>query len=125
MDWSKIYIVIAASMGALDVLLGAFGAHKLKSFLLEANRLDTFETAVKYQMYHVLALLVVGILLPTVPTKLMMWSGVSFIVGMVLFSGSLYLLCFTTWRWLGPITPLGGLFLIAGWLMLAISFFNK
>ena len=125
MDWSRIYIVVAASIGALDVLLGAFGAHKLKSFLIEMNRLDTFETAVKYQMYHALALLFVGILIPAAPSKLMIWSGTSFLIGIVLFSGSLYLLCFTSWRWLGPITPIGGLFLIGGWILLATAFFNK
>lgn len=121
----KPFLITASLLGALCVLLGAFAAHKLKD-ILEAPLLQTFETAVKYQMYHVLALLAVGILYKDFSCKQMLWSGWFFIAGVILFSGSLYLLCFLrqqglSYKWVGPITPLGGLCFIAGWVLLAIG----
>jgi uncharacterized membrane protein YgdD (TMEM256/DUF423 family) len=118
----KGFLKTAALLGALSVMLGAFAAHSLKK-ILTADDLQIFETAVRYQFYHVFALLAVGILYATFPGKLMAWSGKLFIAGMVLFSGSLYLLCFVKYyqlplNWLGAITPFGGAAFIAGWVLL-------
>jgi len=118
----KGFLKTAALLGALSVMLGAFAAHGLKKYLT-ADSLQTFETAVRYQFYHVFALLVVGILYASFPGKLMQWAGRFFIAGMILFSGSLYLLCYVKYaqlplNWLGAITPFGGACFIAGWLLL-------
>lgn len=121
----KQFLITASFLGALSVILGAFAAHKLKD-ILEASLLQTFETAVKYQMYHALALLAVGILYKDFSSKPLIWSGWSIIAGTILFSGSLYLLCFIKHQnlsatWVGAITPFGGLLFIAGWLLLAVG----
>lgn len=121
----KKFLVIAALLGALSVALGAFAAHGLKA-VVSADVLQIFETAVKYQMYHTLALLAVGILMQQSAAKQMKWAGNLFIAGIVLFSGSLYLLCYIKHMdipatWVGAITPLGGICFIAGWLMLAVG----
>jgi uncharacterized membrane protein YgdD (TMEM256/DUF423 family) len=118
----KGFLKTAALLGALSVMLGAFAAHSLKK-ILTADDLQIFETAVRYQFYHVFALLAVGILYATFPGKLMQWAGRFFIAGIVLFSGSLYLLCYVKYaqlplNWLGAITPFGGACFIAGWLLL-------
>ncbi len=118
----KPFIKTAALLGALSVLLGAFAAHSLKQ-ILSTDELQIFETAVKYQFYHVFALLVVGILYKDFPGKSTAWAGKLFIAGIILFSGSLYLLCFVKHHamplnWLGAITPFGGAAFIAGWVML-------
>ena len=89
----KIFLRIAAILGALSVILGAFAAHGLKQ-VLSADQLQVFETAVRYQFYHVFALLAAGILYAAFPGKFMKWAGYLFIAGMILFSGSLYLLCY-------------------------------
>ena len=121
----KGFIQSSAILGALSVSLGAFAAHGLKK-ILTADELQVFETAVRYQFYHVFALLAVGILFATFPGALMKWSGYLFISGIVLFSGSLYLLCYfrhngLPYEWVGVITPFGGLAFIAGWLMLFVG----
>jgi uncharacterized membrane protein YgdD (TMEM256/DUF423 family) len=118
----KGFIKAAAVLGAFSVALGAFAAHGLKQ-LLPADNLQIFETAVRYQFYHVFALLVVGILYKEFPGKLMKSSGKLFVAGIIIFSGSLYLLCFVKYmalplNWLGAITPLGGAAFIAGWVAL-------
>jgi uncharacterized membrane protein YgdD (TMEM256/DUF423 family) len=125
----KKFLITASFLGALSVILGAFAAHQLKK-MYEPAELQTFETAVKYQMYHALALLAVGILYRDFPVKQLRWAGSLFIVGIVLFSGSLYLLCHLIFedinaKWLGAITPFGGLCFIAGWLMLALGVSKK
>jgi uncharacterized membrane protein YgdD (TMEM256/DUF423 family) len=109
-----------AILGLLAVALGAFGAHALEG-RLTAEELATFETAVRYQMYHALALVAVaGLMKRRSPgTEL---AGGAFLVGILLFSGSLYLLVLTGESWLGAVTPLGGLAYLAGWLALAWSF---
>lgn len=104
----------------LGVAAGAFGAHALKT-RLSAEMLAIFETGVRYQMYHALALLIAAWAQTRWPGALVSVSGWLFIVGIILFSGSLYLLCFTGERWLGAITPLGGLAFLAGWLCLAYA----
>lgn len=121
----KQFLITASFLGGLSVVLGAFAAHKLKD-VLSAESLQTFETAVKYQMYHALALLATGILYKDFSSRQLIWSGWSFITGTILFSGSLYLLCFLKHQgWaVKPVvyfTPFGGLCFIAGWLLLAFG----
>lgn len=118
---AKLFILISAINGALAVGLGAFGAHGLESFLEKTNRVNTFDTAVKYHFYHTLALLAVGLLLHFQEHKLFIWSGHLFITGIIIFCGSLYLLCFLNQPKLGAITPIDGLALIAGWVLLALG----
>ncbi|MEP7237632.1 MAG: DUF423 domain-containing protein [Ferruginibacter sp.] len=125
----KGFIKTAALSGALAVMLGAFAAHGLKQILSPEN-LQTFETAVRYQFYHVFALLAVGFLYAAFPNKLMAWSGRLFIAGIILFSGSLYLLCYVkhnglALNWLGAITPFGGAAFIAGWLCIFLALIKK
>jgi uncharacterized membrane protein YgdD (TMEM256/DUF423 family) len=116
----KIFLASGAVLGALGVALGAFGAHALKAMLEASGRSDTFETAVKYQMYHALALVLIGLLMGQIPAqaKWLTWSGYAFLVGVIVFSGALYLICFTGVRAWGAVAPIGGTLLIAGWLML-------
>lgn len=120
------YLKIAALLGALAVALGAFGAHALKKILSE-KYLAIFETAVRYQFYHVFALVAVGFLLKEFPNSYLLWSGRLFCYGILIFSGSLYLMTLLEaigqqgFRWLGAITPIGGICLIAGWILMAIG----
>ncbi|MDB5260861.1 MAG: rane protein [Adhaeribacter sp.] len=118
-------LVAGALIGALGVMIGAFGAHGLAGLLEAHNRVDTFETAVKYHMYHALALLLTGTLLFHIPAKPLRLAGLFFIIGILIFSGSLYILCLTNISWLGAITPIGGVFLIAGWLSLGHGIFHS
>ncbi|MEO0508821.1 MAG: DUF423 domain-containing protein [Verrucomicrobiota bacterium] len=104
----------------LAVALGAFGAHALKDALLETGKTEVWRTAVDYQMWHSLALLLIASL--GSGGWLMRASSILFLVGIVFFSGSLYWLALDGPNWLGPITPIGGLAFIVGWLLLAIGF---
>ncbi|MGB4725736.1 MAG: DUF423 domain-containing protein [Sediminibacterium sp.] len=127
---SKYFISIAAFLGALTVALGAFGAHALKAVLSPAA-LITYETAVRYQMYHVVALLITGILINNAASpkeqKLLSRAGLFFIDGIVLFSGSLYFIVAKPFLgieglpWVGVITPMGGLLWMVAWILLALS----
>ena len=118
---AKLFITLASLSGMLAVVFGAFGAHALKG-KLDDQALKVFETAVQYHFYHTFALLVVGVIALNQPqTVLLKSSGWLFVVGILVFSGSLYLLSLTGVRWLGAITPLGGLALIAGWGCLAAA----
>lgn len=116
---ARLAAIIAALSGALGVTLGAFGAHALRN-RLDARDLEIYETAVRYQMYHAFALAFAAWLLarnaPYAPAAA--WSILG---GMIVFSGSLYLLVLTGQRWLGAITPIGGIALIAGWLLMALA----
>ena len=114
-------IVIGAIVCALAVAVGAFGAHGLKAILLENNRLETFETAVRYHFYHGLGLLIVGIIAQNFPSKNFSSVVLSFVGGIIIFSGSLYILSLTNILWLGAITPIGGVLFIAGWLTLSVK----
>lgn len=107
----------AAVSAFIVVGLGAFGAHGLRT-MLDAARLATWETAVQYQMFHVVALLAVGLCARQHDSAALRAGGWSFIVGTLLFSGSLYLLALTGQRWLGMVTPLGGVAFLAGWALL-------
>lgn len=117
---SRFFLLIAAASGFLAVMLGAFAAHALKS-KLDSYALGIFQTGVTYQMYHALALFGVAVLWSLYPGKLLQWAGYSFIVGSLLFCGSLYWLAFGAPRWVGPITPLGGMGFLIGWLCLFIT----
>ena len=114
----RLFFALGCLSGFLGVALGAFGAHALKG-RLDADLLATFEVGVRYQMVHALALLAVGWACTRWPGTLVNASGWLFVAGSVIFSGSLYALSLTGLRWLGAITPLGGLGLLAGWLCLA------
>lgn len=110
-------IQIAAIFGAIAVGIGAFGAHGLKSMLEASGRLETFETAVKYHFYHSLALFILGVLALAKPNwKRLNMSFWGFTLGILIFSGSLYVLCLSGITWLGAVTPLGGVAFIIGWL---------
>jgi uncharacterized membrane protein YgdD (TMEM256/DUF423 family) len=114
------FLLIGALAGFLGVAAGAFGAHGLRS-RLPPEMLAVFETAVRYQMYHVLALLITAAVIGRVgDARLLTTAGWSFITGMVLFSGSLYALALTGLSGLGAVTPLGGLAFLVGWACLAI-----
>jgi uncharacterized membrane protein YgdD (TMEM256/DUF423 family) len=121
----KIILIIGAILGALSVMIGAFGAHGLKNMLKATNRLDIFETAVKYQFYHTLAILAVGVLLFHLQSRWLTYSAYSFTMGIFIFSGSLYILCLTNVSGWGAVTPIGGLLLIAGWIFLLIALINS
>jgi len=127
----KRFLIFSGFSGAIAVCLGAMAAHYLKSKLdtglITETNLQTFETAARYQMYHSIALMAVALFSDKIKSKLLPKAGFCFMIGIVLFSGSLYLLStagligMPNVRWLGPITPIGGLFFIAGWLLLAFS----
>jgi uncharacterized membrane protein YgdD (TMEM256/DUF423 family) len=117
MAMDRLFFVIGSLSALLGVALGAFGAHALKA-RLGADMLATFEVGVRYQMYHALALLAVGWACTRWPGPMVTASGWLFVAGIVLFSGSLYVLSLTGMRWLGAVAPLGGLALLAGWLCL-------
>ena len=122
---NKFFLTAGAFFAAIAVICGAFGAHFLKT-KLPAEGLQTFETAVRYQFYHAFALLITGILYKEFPGKLLKWAGQLFIAGIFLFSGSLYILCGTqAVKWVGAITPFGGLCFILGWLLLAAGCYKK
>lgn len=116
--------LLGAVSGLLGVALGAFGAHGLKAVLAD-DMLATFETGVRYQMYHALALVTTGWIGRTAHNAWPIRAGWSFVAGTVLFSGSLYVLALSGTRWLGAITPLGGLAFIAGWVALAIGLWKE
>ncbi len=122
----KGFLITASLLGALSVILGAFGAHALKKIAPE-DALPIFETAVRYQFYHVFALVIAGILYQSHSNAFVQWAGNCFVIGILFFSGSLYLLTYakavssSSFNWAGPVTPLGGLFLIAGWILLAVG----
>jgi uncharacterized membrane protein YgdD (TMEM256/DUF423 family) len=118
---AKIFLALASLSGLVAVALGAFGAHGLKS-RLDAGMFSAWETAVQYHFYHTLALFGLAVLMQRLGEKtLLVTSGYLFIAGMVLFSGSLYGLALGAPRWLGPITPIGGLAFMAAWLLLFIA----
>ncbi|REJ81589.1 MAG: DUF423 domain-containing protein [Bacteroidetes bacterium] len=127
MNIQKFLLAAGAISGTLSVILGAFGAHALKT-KLNPDMLQVFETGVRYQFYHSLAILMTALLVGKLSSSQTMGVGLFFIAGIILFSGSLYLLScreilnIESWKKvLGPITPLGGILFVAGWLMLAIS----
>lgn len=119
--WSKTFLFLGSLGMLLAVAMGAFGAHALKK-TLTPEMMQVYETAVHYHIYHALGLLVVGLLVWRLPTSMALrGSGILMVGGLLLFSGSLYSLALSGIRWLGAITPIGGLAFLAAWLLLAIA----
>jgi uncharacterized membrane protein YgdD (TMEM256/DUF423 family) len=122
----KGYLRTAFILGAITVAMGAFGAHGLEGNVAD-KAVKTFETAVRYQFYHVIALALAGMLYKEFPNKWIRTSGILFLLGMLLFCGSLYILTFSvatvspSFKWAGPITPVGGVLFIVGWIYLALG----
>ncbi len=126
----KIFLIIGTILGGLSVALGAFGAHGLKK-IVSAETVATYQTGVQYQMYHALALILVGLLSEKIASGFINYAGLFFLGGIVLFSGSLYLIVSmyamnkTVPTPIGIITPIGGLFFILGWVLLLIGILKK
>ena len=123
---SKTFLIIASVLGALSVALGAFAAHGLKK-IVPPDTVATFETGVRYQFYHTFALLITALLLQRMQGQSLVWAGYCFIIGIILFSGSLYVLTALKatetvgLNGIGIITPFGGLFFIAGWVLMLFA----
>lgn len=128
---NRTFLIVASLSGTIAVILGAFGAHGLQNSTQDEKILHGFQTAVQYQMYHSLALLAVAMIYEKLPGKLLTWSGNCFIIGIILFPGSLYLLTLfkiqgsSAVKIAGPVTPIGGVFFIAGWLLLLVAVIRK
>lgn len=118
-------LLSGAIFGCLGVIIGAFGAHAFKDALAATGRIDTYELAVRYQFYHALALLLTGLLQGQFNSTRLRYSAASFTLGILFFSGSLYVLSFTGQAILGAVTPIGGLFFIAGWVLLILATTQK
>ena len=118
MSADRLFLFLGALFGALGVAAGAFGAHALRT-ALAPDKLAVFETAVRYQMYHAIALCVLGWVIGRFEGRAAPWAGALFVLGMLLFSGSLYLYVLTDLRAAAMITPFGGASFIAGWACLA------
>lgn len=117
---SQLFLIIAAVLGATGVLLGAFAAHGLRGKLAD-NLFNAFETGVTYQFYHALALLALALWIKQSNSPWLIASGYLWLAGVILFSGSLYAMALTGIKWFGPITPIGGLLFILGWIALLIG----
>lgn len=117
---SQLFLILSAILGGTAVMLGAFAAHGLKS-QLSANMLSAFETGVTYQFYHAIALLVLALWIKQTHSVWFLTTGYLWLAGTLLFSGSLYALALTGIKWFGPITPLGGVLMIAGWISLLVG----
>lgn len=117
---ARTWVIIAAINGFVSVAAGAFGAHALKK-RLEPELLDIFEVGVRYQMYHALALLAAAWMIAQYPSRAAVGSAWCFLAGIVIFSGSLYVLSLSGVRWLGAITPIGGVLFLVGWLLLGLA----
>ena len=114
------FLVIGAISGCLVVILGAFGAHGLKDILDEYGK-SIYEKAVLYHMFHTMAILVLGLIEKIQPEMQLSLAGWAFLIGIILFSGSLYILAVTGFKWMGMITPIGGVFFIIGWVLLLLK----
>ena len=117
-------VVLGAVLAGVAVASGAFGAHMLKPRLSE-HMLEVFETGVRYHMFHALALLFSGLAFIQWETKIFQKAALAFVAGILFFSGSLYLLALSGTRWLGAVTPLGGLCFMTGWACLALGFLRR
>ena len=118
-------LLITFILGALGVAIGAFGAHWLKDLLIENGRIDTFKTGVFYHLLHTLALFGTGLIMEKDQGPTIRYASFAFILGIVFFSFSLYMLSITNVKILGAITPIGGVFFIGGWLLLFIAIKNS
>ena len=117
-------LISGAVFMALGVLLGAFGAHALKN-ILSPEMLAVYKTGVEYQFYHALGLLLIGVIGFQIKSKYLNWSGLFITIGIILFSGSLYVLTLSGIKAIGAITPIGGLSFVAGWIFLAIAIIKR
>jgi uncharacterized membrane protein YgdD (TMEM256/DUF423 family) len=117
---TKIVLLTGVFFSMLSVVLGAFAAHGIKS-KISPDMMVVFQTGVQYQFYHALALILIGLLMKQMPSSLLVWSAGLIAVGIVFFSGSLYMLALTGNKVFGPITPLGGVFFIIGWVLMFVS----
>ena len=118
---AKFFLILGSINAALVVLLGAFGAHALKA-RLPADMLAVYQTGVHYHLFHALGLIAVGLVATQIPASAYLkWSGWLMLAGIVLFSGSLYVLSVSGLRWLGMVTPFGGLAFILSWTLLVIA----
>jgi uncharacterized membrane protein YgdD (TMEM256/DUF423 family) len=117
---TRVFVILGSLNAALAVILGAFGAHLLKSQLSE-NLMATFQTANQYHFFHALGLFAVAFIASHTNSKLVKWSGFLMFIGIILFSGSLYILSITGIKWLGAITPIGGIAFIGAWILLAMA----
>ncbi len=121
----KTFIIAGSIIGLLAVVLGAFGAHSFEASLQASGRLATYETAARYQMYAALALVLVGILADKFQaSKWINYAGWCFVIGSIVFSGSLYLICLTGIKTWGAVAPIGGLLLMLGWLNICLAAIN-
>ena len=120
----RIFLITGSILAGLGVVLGAFGGHYLEGHV-SPERIQTFETGVRYQMYHSLGLLFVAWAMSQWPVWQIQWAGLAMIAGILLFSGSLYLLVLTDTAWFGAITPLGGLGFITAWVLLVWAFIKQ
>ena len=118
---TKLILMTGSFLGALAVLLGAIGSHFFEDHLIYLDRLETYKTAVQYQFYHVFLILIIGLLSNYASRPIINYAFYSAIIGLFLFSGSLYMLCFTNNSAWGIVTPFGGLSLICSWLFLCFS----
>lgn len=114
-----------AILAGLAVAFGAFGSHALRTTLMHNGRTETFETAVRYQMYHALALLFIGVLMKAETERKVSAAAAFFMAGIILFSGSLYSLCLYPLPGVFVLTPIGGVLFMAGWILLALHFLNN
>lgn len=117
-------LILGAVFMALGVLLGAFGAHALKT-ILSPEMLAVYKTGVEYQFYHALGLLLIGVIGFQIKSKYLQWSGIFITIGIILFSGSLYVLTLSGIIAIGAITPIGGLSFVAGWIFLAAAVWKR
>jgi uncharacterized membrane protein YgdD (TMEM256/DUF423 family) len=120
----KFFLASSALSGFISVLLGAFGAHALKN-ILDEYFMKVFHTGVEYQFYHTFALALVGLAASRYESPLLKYAGIAFLVGIILFSGSLYLLAFTKTKAWGAVTPIGGVSFLLGWGMMFIALMRK
>ena len=123
---SRPLLILTGCFGAVSVLLGAFGAHALRS-TLPPQAIGIYETGVHYLQIHLLAMTTIAVLIDRFPerARVLEWAGLGFMAGCVLFSGSLVTLAITGWTWLGAVTPVGGVAWVAAWLALAFAFLRK
>jgi uncharacterized membrane protein YgdD (TMEM256/DUF423 family) len=121
---SRNILLTAAICLAFAVAIGAFGAHALKDNLPE-DMMQVYNTGVQYHFYHALGLLLIGVLSVSKPSKYLGWSAVLLGSGIILFSGSLYMMAISGIRWIGAITPIGGISFIAGWVLLAVAVWKR
>jgi uncharacterized membrane protein YgdD (TMEM256/DUF423 family) len=127
----KRYFIYSALLGAIGVALGAFGAHGLQKITTDEKIISSYQTAVQYQLYHSLALLITASVADKLNARYFRLAAIFFLTGILLFSGSLYLITLlkiqesSLVKFIGPVTPLGGLLLITGWLLLALAAINK